>query len=166
MSDTSRFSDALRWAYDMATYSPDPSTQNGAVLCREDGSMVSCTLACNEFPGGVEYLPERWERPLKYALVEHAERNAIFQAARNGVATRYLTLVCPWAACADCARAIIQAGIVRLVRRGNNETNLRWDESIAVADRMLNEAGIDLCDLHDSFPNCDPILRDGKMFQP
>jgi dCMP deaminase len=61
--------------------------------------------------------PVRWARPLKYQFVEHAERNAIFNAARIGVKTEGC-----WAfmnfmptPCADCARALIQAGIVKII---------------------------------------------------
>jgi dCMP deaminase len=128
-------------AMSVASRSNDQSKKNGAVLCFDDGEPVQCTQAWNQFPNGVIDLAERWERPLKYRFVEHAERGSIYQAAKHGFRTDGLTLVCPWAACTDCARAIIQSGLVRLVTlpRVPNE---RWDEDIALADTMLTEAGV------------------------
>ena len=75
-------------AYQIAVHSPDPSTQNGAILINQKGNIVS--EAWNAFPAGVKYSPERWERPLKYKIIEHAERNAIFQAAKHGIKTNNL----------------------------------------------------------------------------
>lgn len=46
---------------------------------------------------------------------EHAERNAIFWAARKGIATEGLQLFSTDAPCPACARAIIQSGIKRVV---------------------------------------------------
>lgn len=44
-------------------------------------------------------------------ISEHAERNAIAWAARNGVALEGAQLHCTHAPCLDCARSIINAGI-------------------------------------------------------
>src|ERR1035441_3977564 len=117
-------------AHQAAASSIDPSKHNGAVLAAENGTPIHSTAACNQFPAGVNELPgERWERPAKYQFIEHAERNAIYRAARQGIPTEGLVLVCPWSACTDCARAIIQSGIVMLVRETLPESE-RWAESI------------------------------------
>ena len=52
---------------------------------------------------------------------------------------------CPWFACTDCARAIIQAGIKRCVghSRRNKKKSSIWDENIKIAFQMLDEAGIE-----------------------
>lgn len=158
MADTYRF----------AQHSPDPSTQNAAMLFNPDGAIIS--YDCNRFPSGVEYTPERWERPLKYEIIEHAERNAIYHAASVGARTRNSTMVAPWAACADCARAIIQSGVKRLVRhkqsteRGQGRA---WDGTISTADVMLREAGIEIIDLDWMFGNTDLTIRhSGQVFTP
>ena len=113
--------EAYRWA---EKFSTDPSTQNGAVLVSFDGWRDGQIVAwgANHFPQGVLESDERWQRPLKYSYVEHAERNAIFDAAARGVATAGLTMYVPWFACADCGRAIIQAGIsnIQQLAAGNN----------------------------------------------
>jgi dCMP deaminase len=134
--------DYLRLAYlAAADLSSDPSTQNGAVIVRD--GRVLCRAA-NQFPAGVAALPERWHRPLKYAFVEHAERNVIYVAAREGIATAGATLFCPWYACTDCARAIIQSGIAEVVGHQLlvDLTYDRWRDTIGVALAMLREAGV------------------------
>lgn len=134
----------LKVAYQHAEeHSTDPSTNNGAILVDADGYIK--VRAANHFPTGVSETPERWERPLKYEYVEHAERNAVYQAAKQGIATAGLTMYVPWYACTDCARAIIQSGIGRVVGHllPEHENNPRWKESIAEAMTMLDEAGVD-----------------------
>ena len=63
------------------------------------------------FDDYLNVIEERQERPEKYYWFEHAERNSIYNAARIGVSTKgskmYMTCGVP---CADCARAIINAG--------------------------------------------------------
>jgi hypothetical protein len=71
----------LLLAYQKATESPDPSTQNGAVIpyqpkC-EPESDCCLVSACNTFPAGVHNKPDRLERPKKYSYIEHAERGVI-----------------------------------------------------------------------------------------
>ena len=140
---STKWTEAMEFAERAAGFSLDASKQNGAVLAYDDGRVLSLTAAWNQFPMGVQMTEERWERPLKYRYVEHAERNAVYAAAAMGFPTLGMTLVCPWAACTDCARAIIQSRIVRLVTR-ERIPNERWDEEIAIADEMLAEAGVEL----------------------
>lgn len=133
----------LRLAYEYAKkYSTDPSTQNGAVLINAENEPL--VFGANHFPSNVRETKERWERPLKYSFVEHAERNVIYSAAKKGIKTDGLTMYCPWFACADCARAIIQAGIVEVVghKFEGCEGNATWQDTISKAYEMLNEAGI------------------------
>lgn len=151
-----------------AAGSLDPSTQNAAVLCQDRPGglpfVLPHTFSVNEFPRGVEVTPERWERPAKYQYVEHAERNSIYLAASFGTKTFGLTLVCPWAACTDCARAIIQAGIRCLVtiRPLRGDTNNRWDDSIRVAMGMLSEANVEVVYLDGPFNAPYVVRRNGQ----
>lgn len=123
--------------------SHDPHTQNGALLRAYNGAIV---VAANRLPPEVVVSTARLERPAKYQFVEHAERGAIFAAAKAGIATDRATLYCPWFACADCARAIILAGVTRVVGHTvpRAQANGRWAESIAAADQMLREAGVQI----------------------
>lgn len=129
--------EACRCAAELST---DPQTQNGAVLMTVMGELV---LAANTFPA-ITTKAERLVRPLKYSYIEHAERNVIYSAARRGISTDHATLYCPWFACTDCARAIIQAGIKRVVghQTPRDLSPERWHESMRIADEMLAEADI------------------------
>ncbi|NDG19406.1 MAG: hypothetical protein EB117_14190, partial [Betaproteobacteria bacterium] len=91
--------DWLRLAFRTAAeHSEDNSTQNGAVVVPQRGYVMS---AANRFPDGVQ---ARYSVPAKYDFIEHAERAAIYSAARAGVATLGGALYCCWFACPDCAR--------------------------------------------------------------
>jgi dCMP deaminase len=160
----------LRYAYDVAgDLSTDPSTQNAAVLVDMEhlpGGFV-LLAAANCFPRGVQETPERWERPLKYSYVEHAERNAIYAAAYQGVETRGLTMYVPWFACSECARAIIQAGISEVVGHKAifDRTMARWKDTITVAHGMLTEAGVKFR-MVDGEIGGFPVRFDGQLWQP
>ena len=134
----------LKYAYEIATKSHDNSTQNGAILVDDNSNII--TTGCNEFPYGVQRLDERHERPIKYKFTEHAERNVIYKAAMLGYLTNGSTMVCPWAACSDCGRAIIQSGIKRLVthKQAHDRSPPFWAKEIDVAFTMLKEAGIEI----------------------
>lgn len=157
---------------DVANLSPDPSTQNSAVLCREalfgGVDVLTPTYAVNEFPRGVKYEDSRWERPIKYSYVEHAERNCIYIAAKKGIAALDTVMVSPWAACADCARAIIQSGIFKIVTLEPTErdTHERWHESVEIGNQMLDEAGVHRAYLSSPIGVTFWLRRDGKPFWP
>lgn len=157
--------DYLRLAYKTAVdYSTDPSTQNGAVIVVGDRFVTGA----NHFPKGVVENVDRWKRPLKYFYVEHAERDVIFKAAKLGVPTDGAIMYCPWAACADCARAIIQSGIVKVVvhhdplntTRFGLPVSQQWVDSIKISNQMFLEAGIEIDILTDNlFENEDFKIR-------
>ena len=126
----------LRYAYAEARRSPDMSTQNGAVIVNKQGFINGS--GCNAPPPKVELTPERLQRPLKYAVTEHAERAAIYSTQYNDGVNMYAL----WAACADCARGIILSGITQLVTHSFYPQNERWSDSIAIGMEMLEEAGV------------------------
>lgn len=161
----------MAYAYRLAMKSPDPSTQNGAVIIAPFVGLVG--EACNTFPPRVT---PRLERPEKYAFIEHAERGAIYAALRNGLHTNGATMICPWAACSDCARAIVLAGIRKLIRRPRVEldgASARWDDSVQRGDTILRESGVQIIEWDGSLhgrhthPSQGPIevLRDGKLLR-
>jgi dCMP deaminase len=129
----------------IAQKSKDPSTKVGCVIVGDDNAILS--MGFNGFPRGVdEHNSARWKRPEKYNWVEHAERNAIYNAARHGInlfgARAYLN----WEPkpCADCTRALIQAGIKEIVgpNRPFGGKGAGKHYSINHADVMLREAGV------------------------
>lgn len=160
--------EALADAYRIAaSCSTDPSTQNAAVIYDNFGQVLA--EGWNGFPRGFAESPNRWERPQKYQYVEHAERNAIYCAARLGVSTRHATMVAPWAACYDCARAIIQAGIETLIRHADCTEfglahGIKWQD-LSGPDDMLREAGILIVDYHGKV-GAPEMLHSGKKWMP
>lgn len=159
----------LKMAYDVARKeSTDPSTQNGAILLTKNGEILS---GANHFPKGVLDLPERWERPIKYNYVEHAERNVILKACREGICTNGAIMFCPWFSCSDCSRAIIQAGITEVIGHDflmndeNNELVKRWKDSVSIGLSMLTESGVKYSYINEKL-DVEPILKDGKLFYP
>src|SRR3954470_19084569 len=95
-------------AFAAALASPNRVRQVGAVLVSQDGTQIA---ACNTFPAGVRDLDERHEGDGRLVWMEHAERHAIFAAARRGVATAGGPLTTSFFPCIDCARAIVDSGI-------------------------------------------------------
>lgn len=96
-----------------APNSPNRVRQVGAALAPRDGGPP--VAACNTFPPGVRDLPERHEGDGRFVWMEHAERNAIFTAARQGRALEAARLATTFFPCIDCARAIVQSGIAELI---------------------------------------------------
>lgn len=156
----------LRRAYGIALGSPDLSTQNGAIVLNKVGNWAGA--GWNTLPDRVEITPERLERPLKYTWTEHAERNAIYHAAKLGNSTDGGTMVVPWFACAECGRAIIQAGIVKVVGHGKMfaDTPDRWKDSISEAFIMFKEAGVETLLIDGDLGQCDPIRFNEALWTP
>jgi len=121
--------------------SHDPRTHVGAILVSHRGIPV---YAANQLPPGVFRTLSRLEPPRKYKYMEHAERAAIYAAAAAGISTEGATLYAPWFSCADCARGIICAGIKEVVGLASLRaaTPERWEHDIAMAEQMMQEAGV------------------------
>ncbi len=155
----------LRQAYELAKQSPDPSTQNGVLLINHEGQIL-CG-ATNNFPCGIANRPERLERELKYRFVEHAERAVIYQAARLGIKTEHLIMICPWMPCCDCARAVIEAGINTLVthKQINDRTPERWKADQALVLSMLEESSVNVV-VHDGVIGVTGVRFNGELWNP
>jgi dCMP deaminase len=129
-----------------AEFSKDPSTQVGAVIIGPYGEDRSSGY--NGAPRGCaadEHGDVRGLRPEKYFWFSHAELNAITNAARVGTPLDGCTIVVTHFPCMDCARAIVQAGIVRVVTQ---EPTLdfwdRWKEHILRTKRLFEECGVEV----------------------
>ena len=135
----------LKVAALVATRSRDNSVQVGAVLVNPLYKSIIST-GYNDFPAGIDDdKVERRERPAKYLFTEHAERNAIYLAARHGISTEYAWMYISQGPtpCTSCTRAIIQAGIHSII-----VPDVPWEGSdtylaeMEASSEMLKEAMI------------------------
>ncbi len=126
--------------------SKDPSSKIGAVIVGPEKQIISTGF--NGFPRGIDETDlTRWERPIKYQFVEHAERNAIYNAARHGIAVRGCAMYIvgfgpPTVPCVECAKAVIQSGITRVVGYAMKGVPKSWIADLAFANDLLIEAGV------------------------
>lgn len=128
----------------VATKSKDPITKVGAVIVGPDRQIVSTGF--NGFPRNIEEVDWRWQRPIKYNFVVHAEMNAIYNAARHGIPLRgchiFITGLAP---CSKCAMGIIQAGIESVLGAAPAPgPSGKWEEDAILANDLFREAGIQL----------------------
>lgn len=154
-------------------YSTDHDTQTGTVIVKKKKILVK---GANHTPEKVDLTIERKERPLKYSFIEHAERNAIYDAAKKGIKLEGSILYTPWFPCAECARAIIQAGIEEIINHKEMEElstkhmkligneNL-WDTSQYYALQMFTEAGVKYRSVSGKIGGVAVLFR-GKLFEP
>ena len=125
-----------------AERSKDNNTQVGACVVNDENKIVS--VGYNGMPTGCNDDEMPWERdgnsPLdtKYPFVCHAELNAILNSnatTLNGC-TLYVTLF----PCNECAKAIIQSGIKRIVYYSNKYDGT---ESVTASAMLFKKCGIE-----------------------
>jgi len=128
-------------AYEISTWSKDPSRKIGAIAVRDRKILAT---GYNGFPKGIEDTEERYnDRETKYQYVVHAEMNCIYNAAENGISLRDSTLyIYGLPVCGDCALGIIQAGVSRVVAVSEGTPD-RWVEAIGKTNEIFKEAGVD-----------------------
>ena len=124
-----------------ALRSKDPNTQVGAAIVDENHRVVS--VGYNGFPTGVSDDEFPWSREggvltSKYAFVVHAELNAILNSQRS---VRGCTIYVSLFPCNECAKAIIQSGIKKIVYESDKYNGV--DTNIA-SKRMIKAAGVEL----------------------
>lgn len=122
--------------------SKDPNTQVGACIVSPDHKILS--MGYNGLPIGCSDDEFPWCRegdPLenKYFYTTHSELNAILNYRGGSLdgATIYVTLF----PCNECAKAIIQAGIKRVVY---DSDKYEREPFMIASRRMLNAAGVEV----------------------
>ena len=132
----------INLAYTVAKKSKDRSTQVGAVIVGPNREIRS-TGYNGPCRGERDDDPTIQERPLKYMLFEHAERNALYNCAFCGVSSAGCIMYCTWGPpCADCARAVAQSGIKELVYHAEFPGSQGWTESTETGLALLTRLGI------------------------
>jgi len=133
----------------IATWSRDTSTQHGCVITGPHNEIRS--TGYNGLPRGVDFYDDEAivaKRPEKYFWFEHAERNAVYNAARMGIGLNGCTAYVTSPICADCGRALIQSGITDIYIPHDHSLGKgwmigeRWLDSCNHAIVMCKEAGV------------------------
>jgi dCMP deaminase len=159
-----RFEKLIPVAQAIAKLSKDPSTKVGCLIVGPDGEAGPWGF--NGAPrGSAADEDERFAvREEKLHWAEHAERNAIYAAARQGYPTKGCTIIVTHFPCMECARAIVQAGIVKVITPNvNGEYVVRWGESFKRTALLFNEVGITVeyhSDLKEVAPSEPPASSD------
>ena len=146
----------MAMAKHVATWSKDPSTQVGCIIVGPKKEIRS--TGYNGFPRGVDDNPERYDnRAVKYAFIEHAERNAIFNATLYNASLDGCVMYVTLPSCPDCARSIIQTGIKEVIAMAapasRSQNTPGWDDAISTSKAMFRESGVNYYEM----PN--PINR-------
>ena len=124
-----------------AQRSKDSNTQVGACIVNSRKKIVS--VGYNGMPTGCNDDDMPWERsgesPLdtKYPFVCHAELNAVLNSNSADLSgcTLYVTLF----PCNECAKAIIQAGIKRVVYHSNKYADT---DSVKASSILFQRCGV------------------------
>lgn len=131
----------IKLAKEISEWSKDPSTKVGAVVVGNKGQIVS--QGYNGFPRGFKDSIERYsDRQIKYKYIIHAEANAIYNALYNGASVENCTIyVHGLPPCLECAKAIVQSGIKRVVT--GSKPDERWLKSNQDAMDIFNESNVE-----------------------
>jgi dCMP deaminase len=122
----------------------------------------------NGFPSNISDSLDRYQnREFKLAAVVHAEKNALFNAAKNGSTTEGCTAYVTWPPCSQCASALIQAGVSKVICPAPETAPERWRYNFILAGNLLYEAGVPVIyyseeDLWTTKP-APPAAPDGSL---
>ena len=119
-----------------------PNTQVGACIVGKDHLILS--MGYNGFPNGCADEDFPWDREgeeleTKYPYVTHGEMNAILNY-RGGGNLEGTTLYVSLFPCNECAKAIIQAGIKKVVY---DSDKYNGTPSNTAAKKMFDAAGVE-----------------------
>ena len=120
--------------------SKDPSTKVGAVISKDNRIL---STGYNGYPRGYD---DNYDvsRETKLKLTIHAELNAILNAAKYGISvdgcTLYVTSLPP---CSECAKAIVQAGITRVVCH-TIPNGSKWKDSCELGRTILESCNVEV----------------------
>ena len=125
--------------------SKDPNTKVGACIVK-DNKILS--TGYNGFPRGCDDDKYPWgkgnenEVDNKYFYVVHAELNAILNSTQSVKdSTIYVTLY----PCNECAKAIIQSGIKKVIYKNIDLSTEEKKCKIQHTGQMFTDAGVEVC---------------------
>lgn len=135
----------MKLALHIASWSKDRNRKVGAVVIGPDNEIRS--TGYNGIPRGVrDDVDARYSRETKekYLWAAHAERNAVYNAARIGVSLKGCRIYSTLYPCVDCVIAVIQSGITELITTKPDFKDPQWGEGYKRAQIMLQEANINV----------------------
>ncbi len=139
-------------ACEVSRQSTDPRTQVGCVIFHEDRGLIAEAANGLTWGAPAKMAEMRLTGPEKYAWVEHAERRAIYQAARLGTSTDgALIFVYGGFPCAECARAIVEAGIKEVRYHLASSVTEHWQLSYEVARVLFADAHVQVVNMEGRF---------------
>jgi len=120
----------------VATWSKDPDSKVGAVIVSPSKRQFS--MGYNGFISGADdcYSMETWQ---KLEQTVHAELNALLNVRGSVEAWTLYSTKFP---CIECAKALIQAGVGRVVSPWPEGGDSKWAESQRSAHCMMVDAGL------------------------
>ena len=129
-------------AHYVSIRSHDEQTKVGCVVVNKDNHILS--MGYNGFPRSVDDAPEKYlNAKTKAILVVHAEANMIYNATYSGVCLDGATLyVYGLPVCGECAKAIAQVGIKRVVSPDDLNVPEKWACSTENSLNLFKEIGI------------------------
>ena len=123
-----------------ANRSKDPNTKVGACIVNPDNKIVG--IGYNGMPIGCDDIEMPWGRTgksqldTKYPYVVHSELNAILNSIKDlKGCTMYVTLY----PCNECAKAIIQSGITKVIYYENKYPD---SDSVRASEMLFRVAKI------------------------
>ena len=176
--------EAMKEACLLGSHSNDSSTQNGAVLFNPMILDEYDGVGWNRQPrpffidgsfnlGATE---QDYGKEEKYMTSVHAEVAAIRHAEERGIPIKGSTLVSPWAACAECAKEMLDKNIGMLIRHKGAMDKCReglhiagrraWFERVVWADFMLCSAGVRVVELDIELGEEYCLLHGGEIWTP
>ena len=123
-----------------AQRSKDNNTQVGACIVNQENKIVS--VGYNGMPTGCDDDAMPWEREgeflnTKYPFVCHAELNAILNS--SAVSLKDCTLYVTLFPCNECAKAIIQSGIKKIIYADNKYAGT---DGVLASEMMFKMSGV------------------------
>tara|TARA_R110002050_G_scaffold6839_1_gene27551 strand:- start:177 stop:665 length:489 start_codon:yes stop_codon:yes gene_type:complete len=125
----------LKQAYVYANNSQDLNTQNGALLIHPTKGIL--LGAYSSLPNRIQSTPDKWKSD---CYVVSAEMNLLCKANERGLPTMGLIVCCPWFSSCESAKAIVQAGITKVITHKDMSTLMNYNVSMI---EILQEAGIE-----------------------
>lgn len=135
----------------ISTWSKDPSKKIGVVAIGNKGQILSTGYNgfARNIPDSEDILNNREE---KYKYIIHGEQNAIYNACLNGISLENSTLyIYGLPICHECANAIIQVGVTKVMMQYQGDVSNKWNESSKLAKKNMKRAGITFMEYNENY---------------